>query len=377
MSEEQYDELFTHVAGKCGGIKPLLDTFFSFLERKTDFYVQFDREKGAKYSMGFPKGAAEGMLLQSFRQYPYKNYEDIMGAGDKSTDTGAGAGSGSGAGAGSSTSSPKITTKQSVGSVRATTKPSLSAKQLASLAEDAPSPGARTKAGTADTAATATTIPKGQGVVGSLGTPITPTPTAPTPAPTHTAEGKQVPVGNGGFAPGYYWTQTLKEVTIYVDCPPGTRSRDVKCTIKAQSLSVTVSTAATAATTAVPVDTAVAGAPVLTLGAVSTGPPPAPAPTAPVIMGSLEDVVRTEESMWTIASGGSGSGGKGGMDDSQIVITLEKTRKTWWKHVIEGHPEIDTTKVDSSQNISEYDETTQATIRKIMFDQKQKVGGYY
>mmetsp|Transcript_17717 Transcript_17717/g.39784 ORF Transcript_17717/g.39784 Transcript_17717/m.39784 type:complete len:88 (+) Transcript_17717:1-264(+) len=63
------------------------------------------------------------------------------------------------------------------------------------------------------------------------------------------------------------------------------------------------------------------------------------------------------------------------MDDSQIVITLEKTRKTWWKHVIEGHPEIDTTKVDSSQNISEYDETTQATIRKIMFDQKQKLLG--
>jgi hypothetical protein len=29
--------------------------------------------------------------------------------------------------------------------------------------------------------------------------------------------------------------------------------------------------------------------------------------------------------------------------------------------------------VDSTQNISEYDETTQAAIRKIMFEQKQKV----
>lgn len=29
--------------------------------------------------------------------------------------------------------------------------------------------------------------------------------------------------------------------------------------------------------------------------------------------------------------------------------------------------------MDSKQNISEYDETTQAAIRKIMFEQKQKV----
>ena len=29
--------------------------------------------------------------------------------------------------------------------------------------------------------------------------------------------------------------------------------------------------------------------------------------------------------------------------------------------------------MDSTQNINEYDETTQAAIRKIMFEQKQKV----
>jgi len=31
--------------------------------------------------------------------------------------------------------------------------------------------------------------------------------------------------------------------------------------------------------------------------------------------------------------------------------------------------------VDSTQNIGEYDDNTQAAIRKIMFDQKQKVSG--
>lgn len=32
-------------------------------------------------------------------------------------------------------------------------------------------------------------------------------------------------------------------------------------------------------------------------------------------------------------------------ENSEIVIILEKTKKTWWKSVIVGHPEIDTTKV--------------------------------
>ena len=32
-------------------------------------------------------------------------------------------------------------------------------------------------------------------------------------------------------------------------------------------------------------------------------------------------------------------------ENSEIVIILEKTKKTWWKSVIVGHSEIDTTKV--------------------------------
>jgi hypothetical protein len=33
------------------------------------------------------------------------------------------------------------------------------------------------------------------------------------------------------------------------------------------------------------------------------------------------------------------------MEGSEVIVTLEKRRKTWWKHVIVGHPEIDTSKV--------------------------------
>lgn len=50
-------------------------------------------------------------------------------------------------------------------------------------------------------------------------------------------------------------------------------------------------------------------------------------------------------------------------------------RKTWWKSVFEGDPEIDTSKVESVKRIHEYDPQTQGNIRKIVFDQNQKAQG--
>mmetsp|Transcript_4958 Transcript_4958/g.11906 ORF Transcript_4958/g.11906 Transcript_4958/m.11906 type:complete len:89 (-) Transcript_4958:236-502(-) len=42
---------------------------------------------------------------------------------------------------------------------------------------------------------------------------------------------------------------------------------------------------------------------------------------------------------------------------------------------VEGDPEIDTQKVDSTKHVTEYDDETQSAIRKIMFDQNQKMHG--
>ena len=65
MEGEKFDEVLLQVAGQCGGIQPLLETFFSFLYRKTDFFHVM--EPGDK--MGFPAGAAEKIVLHSFRQF--------------------------------------------------------------------------------------------------------------------------------------------------------------------------------------------------------------------------------------------------------------------------------------------------------------------
>lgn len=140
---------------------------------------------------------------------------------------------------------------------------------------------------------------------------------------------KQVPIGNGGIGPNYYWTQTLQDATVYVDVPEGTRGKDIRCEIRAKSMVLAAH------------------------GAV-------------LLEGEFEDPVRVDESMWTINISSSGT------QPPQVVVTLDKTRKTWWKYALVGHPEIDTSKVDSTQKIGEYDEATQAAIRKIMFEQQQK-----
>jgi hypothetical protein len=109
----------------------------------------------------------------------------------------------------------------------------------------------------------------------------------------------QTPIGNGGYAEKYYWTQTIKEATIYIDMWKQTRGKDVGCVISPRHLTISVFGES-------------------------------------FINGELEDAIKAEESMWTLSN------------DSgvcQIIVTLEKVRQTWWKHIMIGDPEIDTTKV--------------------------------
>jgi hypothetical protein len=70
--------------------------------------------------------------------------------------------------------------------------------------------------------------------------------------------------------------------------------------------------------------------------------------TQVVLSGALPYAVKREGSLWNIDS-----------DTGTVVITLEKVVKTWWSCVIEGHIEIDTSKVDSTCKVGDYDEETQ------------------
>jgi len=82
----------------------------------------------------------------------------------------------------------------------------------------------------------------------------------------------------------------------------------------------------------------------------------------PVLSGKLHEKINTEESVWHL-------------DGKNLIISMQKVRQTWWKCVLEGDEEIDTTKVESTRSMEEYDGETQGAIRKIMFDQCQKAKG--
>lgn len=296
MEEGSFDEIFTQVAGRLGGIQPLLDNFFGFLCRKTDFYVQFDPKKTKQAHMGFPPGVAESMVLNSFKKYPFRELDSAEGPNQSSTN------------APSSDSilpSPPVVSK---------------AKPLTDLNSD-PS-GTGSKCGESSGGVPSNNCRESNTERTEL---------AVSKMHINPENGKLLPIGNGGYTENYYWTQTVKELTVYVDVPRGTRGKDIKVDLRPRHVSLSISNSK---------------------GEKNT-----------LLDGEFEDVIRLDESMWTVASD---------HNSTQVIFTLDKVRNTWWKHVLEGDPEIDTTKVDSQQKMDEYDEETQATIRKLMFDQKQK-----
>jgi len=136
---------------------------------------------------------------------------------------------------------------------------------------------------------------------------------------------RHISTWNGAVTDKYHWSQSLRDITLEVEVEE-CRARDVKVDVSATRLCIKCK-------------------------------------GKTVLEGKLHEKVNTEETMWHIEEG------------KQVVLNLEKQRETWWKCVLEGDQEIDTTKVESTRAMDEYDGETQGAIRKIMFDQNQKIQG--
>ena len=68
---ERFDNFYYTMCNETGGIDGLMHTFFSFLYRKTDFFIEM--EPGDK--MGFPPGYQEKMLIKTFKMYQNEYYK--------------------------------------------------------------------------------------------------------------------------------------------------------------------------------------------------------------------------------------------------------------------------------------------------------------
>lgn len=159
------------------------------------------------------------------------------------------------------------------------------------------------------------------------------------PQPRLTDEGLQIPVGNGGVTESYTWTQTLEECTVLVPIHQHSdrsnmilRGKDLDVQIKPNSLLVQTKKTTTATTSTV------------------------------ILQGTLFHHIVPDESTWTL-------------EDGIVQISLYKQQRTFWKSILQGDPEIDTSLVDNRRHITTYDAATQAQIRKIMHQQQQERTG--
>ncbi|KAL9185441.1 hypothetical protein ACHAXT_003218 [Thalassiosira profunda] len=295
-----------------GDLRKLFYAFFSFLNRRTDFYCLLPDDDGsAGGRMGFKQGQAEQILLASFRQFPLRKVGPRQGAA-------------------AAKAAPPAAKAQAAGTKNAPTK------QLPETVEKAVASSTDGSKQTATDGSGKANIEKGDGACDAAKT------VAKEKSPEtvrYTEEGKQIPVGNGGSTTRYVWTQTLEEVTMHVPLPEGLRAKDLDVKIGANSLSIKQKGG----------------------GTDSIAP----------IEGTLFAKVRPSESTWTLESTAHGS-----QKVTTLQLIFDKMQKTWWSIVLSGDgPLVDTKMVDSTRHISTYDDETQAQIRRIMFDQSQERKG--
>ena len=311
-------------AQRAGNLDSLLTSFFGFLHRKTDLYIE---QHGDAFAMGFRAGEAEAKVLQAFRRFPMKpgGALRVKGGGNGGTARG------------------KQTARQLVEVEEITETPSSHAP--ASSASSAASTSSSSSSSPADAGPDPNSTDHSSETSDASAPPSAPSSSlsrSDKPAAPNirlTKEGKQIPVGNGGVTERYHWTQTLREVTVYVAVPPGTRGKDIEFEIKPRHIHLALKKMTKKDSTSNDDE------------------------NNEILTGSLGGIVRHHEAVWTLE------------DRTTVILTLEKAVETWWSSVIKGDAQIDTTKVDSKRDVSDYDPETQGHIRKIMFDQRQKALG--
>ncbi|XP_057310356.1 nudC domain-containing protein 3-like [Hydractinia symbiolongicarpus] len=142
---------------------------------------------------------------------------------------------------------------------------------------------------------------------------------------------------NGGKTDRYTWSQSISDVDILIPVPSFVKkSKDLSIDIKPEHLKVRLK---------------------------KNLPADCKLKDNLLIEGDLTNRIICEDSLWSLTPG------------EQISINLEKAQQKWWTAVIVGDAEIAREDIDTTQHVHEFDTQTQADIRKVMYDQQQKMMG--
>ena len=141
------------------------------------------------------------------------------------------------------------------------------------------------------------------------------------------------PIGNGSTIPGKYtWTQTLQELCITAPLPPNTRGKDLTVIISKNHLKIGLKTGNKQI----------------------------------IVDDALSKSIIVDDSFWTVEDNG-----------SKLVLTLQKLNgMEWWEAPCISDPKINLRHVQpENSQLSDLDGETRQTVEKMMYDQRQKALG--
>jgi len=305
--EDRFDPMLLGMAQQCQGIEPLLETFFGFMRRKTDFYAASPEK-------------VEGIILDAVRKQQALALKTQAEKKKKSEEE-------------EKKRKAKLLAKQEAEKaaklkeieeakkkngesdvVEMNTDGSFDLDEVPSINEDKENGGSKkvnsTTAGSTTPADTKKTTKEG----GEEEEEEDKTPPPP---------------GNGGIMDNYVWTQQLADLHVIVPVPTGTKTRDLNVKLSKKKITVGLN-----------------------------GQPP-------IIDGEFYKPVILDDCFWTLE------------DNKEVSIQLQKENAMeWWKCVMKGEPEIDTSKVQpENSKLSDLDGETRQTVEKMMYDQRQKAMG--
>jgi CS domain/N-terminal conserved domain of Nudc. len=337
QEDTRFDGLYLNVAQTTRGIEPLLDSVFSFLRRKTDFFAgPPERNSTAGITTetnGTDMAIAKVMEVVQKHANIYKN-EKLSTNLNQTKKAKKGT-------VKDSTPTPRpdavvvdddVIELGSDGKFDTTSSPSSSSGKAANPTHD--STAASANAVTSNTSEIAP--PGGTSMDIDSGTMRTKSDDDAEMSTTKKSDdptgGPQPPVGNGGSVDGKYtWTQILSEVVVTVPVPPNTRGKDLLVVLSKQHLKVVLRSQS---------NTTIVDAPL----------------SKPIIC---------DDSFWTVE------------DHCRLVLNLQKLNAMeWWDSVCADDPKIDVRSIQpENSSLSDLDGDTRQTVEKMMFDQRQKAMG--
>ncbi|ANQ09558.1 Uncharacterized protein PCOAH_00042280 [Plasmodium coatneyi] len=133
------------------------------------------------------------------------------------------------------------------------------------------------------------------------------------------------PKGNGGQTEKYTWTQTINSLDMYINLDEKVKTKDIKLEITYKKLYVNVKNEV-------------------------------------IIDGEFYKHIKPEDSIWTLE------------DNRVIHVCIEKLNgMEWWSTVIKGDSEIDVKKiVPENSRMEDLDAETRSVVEKMLYDQRQK-----